>query len=725
MRRTRSPDSKAATSDQTFDANETKRIHKQLEGGLAKFGHKAFRAGQVEAMTALMRGENVITVFPTGSGKSLIYQLPATLFPPRSLTVVISPMIALMIDQVTALRALNISADSLGSHLTDVERCDVKRRVADGTTTILFVAPEQLLNESTRNLILQRSPLELGAVDEAHAVSEYGESFRPDYLRVSEYLRETFKCKRIVALTATATPEVITQMCENFAVPGRNVVKTGVFRSNLKMQHFSAADDAGRRAKLLQLLRVRPHGKTIVYVTRQEDADQTAEYLRSQGFPSARPYHAGMAQDVRKANQEFFSSAPDAIICATIAFGLGINVPNVRNVIHAYISKSLEGLSQEIGRAGRDGQPSWCSTIFVEQDLDVLEGFSRCDMTSLAHVHKFLQTLFCVGADNQPAAGTAGDSLSRDSEGRFVRTMSIYTQARERDMSETMLRMLPAWLDITHRKIESLSSIYETYKLKPLGAGSMGALVAAADIPQAGVRDVIATQLNTKAMWSYLDIASCATAVLEKKLPGLATTDAARSAVVSAVNAVERAGAQVIPSGVSARFRFAKQPTPAEIAELAKSLYQRLCDREQRDLQRLRDVVNLVCEQKQCQWKVLCSYFGEQQSATFACGNCSVCAKQGIARGGDVGKQLGLCAKDVVPDGAWRQIVAAAEQHRHVLKTSPRLLVRFAFGSKCNSLTKEKLVGHPSFGILIGKCSFEAALQKAEGFLQMKDSALN
>jgi len=316
--------------------------------------------------------ENALAIFSTGGGKSLCYQLPSLMLPDDELTLVVSPLIALMKDQVDSLRARNIAADMLGSGITQYENFAVHSRIRKKETRILFIAPEQINNERTRHLLLKRK-IGLLAIDEAHCISEWGHAFRPDYLRLAALAVEV-NARRVLCLTATATPQVAADICKGFKIQPANLVRTSFHRPNLKL-HFEVVSVDERDALLLSFLRQKSTGPSIVYATQQETTETIARFLQEGGIP-AKAYHAGMETDERNHIQDWFMGSNDAVVVATIAFGMGVDKSNIRRVVHYNLPKSLEGYAQEIGRAGRDGLDSDCLLYFCHEDLQILESFA-------------------------------------------------------------------------------------------------------------------------------------------------------------------------------------------------------------------------------------------------------------------------------------------------------------------------------------------------------------
>src|SRR3954466_4737013 len=290
-----------------------------LEVLAARFGFDAVPPGQERVVEALLAGRSALAVFPTGAGKSLCYQLPALLL--EGTTIVVSPLIALMKDQLDFLQRAGIDAARLDSSLDASEQRAVFERLRAGTLKLLYVAPERFDNE--RFLArLGRARISLFAVDEAHCISEWGHNFRPDYLKLAERARE-LAAERVLALTATATPAVVADIRAGFGIEEADAVVTGFYRPNLTLLTTPVAA-AERDRLLVERLRERRPGSTIVYVTLQRTSLRIAAVVAAAGLP-ARPYHAGMSAEERVAVQEWWTGSPRAIVVATIAFGMGID----------------------------------------------------------------------------------------------------------------------------------------------------------------------------------------------------------------------------------------------------------------------------------------------------------------------------------------------------------------------------------------------------------------
>ena len=359
------------------------------------FGYDGFRPGQDQAIRAVVAGRSAAAIFPTGSGKSLCYQLPALLLP--HLTLVVSPLLALMQDQLAFLHRHGIAAASIDSAQSREQASETMARAKSGELKILMISVERLKNERFRNFISQ-VPISLLVVDEAHCISEWGHNFRPDYLKLPDYQRQ-FNIPQVLLLTATATPPVIADMQTKFSIAPDDIVTTGFYRPNLNLL-VEPVSGFNKQRRLVEWLADKSGQPTIVYVTQQKTAEQVAEHLAQRGFPAS-AYHAGMAHELRESIQRRFMAGELNCIVATIAFGMGIDKSDIRNVVHYDLPKSVENYSQEIGRAGRDGQPSDCLVLANRDSLSVLQNFVYGDTPEREGIRCVLDELLQSGAGGQ------------------------------------------------------------------------------------------------------------------------------------------------------------------------------------------------------------------------------------------------------------------------------------------------------------------------------------
>ncbi len=332
------------------------------------FGYDSFRPGQRRVIDAVLAGRDCIAVMPTGAGKSLTFQLPARMLPGTVL--VLSPLISLMKDQVDALRVLGFEATAINSTLEEAERRRRLERLERGGYELVYLAPEALGGRMRE--WLRRSPLSLLVVDEAHCISQWGHDFRPSY-RALRGLRSELGDVPVLALTATATRRVALDIVRQLGMRKPDGYKGSFFRRNLHIRCRKKGEGNTRR-EILALVRRHPGESGIVYCLSRRSVEGTAAFLRRSGV-RALPYHAGLGDAERAANQEAFQRDDADVVVATIAFGMGIDKSNVRFVIHRDMPGDIESWYQEIGRAGRDGLPSECVLFYSWADVKVRERF--------------------------------------------------------------------------------------------------------------------------------------------------------------------------------------------------------------------------------------------------------------------------------------------------------------------------------------------------------------
>ncbi|MCK5122651.1 MAG: DNA helicase RecQ [Candidatus Pacebacteria bacterium] len=324
------------------------------------FGYDEFRPLQEDIINNVLNKKDTFVLMPTGGGKSLCYQLPALKF--EGLTLVISPLIALMKDQVDALKANGIAAEYINSSLPYQEIAQIQRNVSEGKVKILYLAPERLALGQFQSF-LQTLKISLIAIDEAHCISQWGHDFRPDY-RNLKLFRKQFSQVPIIALTATATLKVREDIVEQLSLNNPKICVSSFDRENLS---FLITRKRKAFDKLVRILEKHKNESAIIYCFSRKDTEKIAEDLKIEGF-NALPYHAGLNSEIRKRNQELFIKDEVSIIVATIAFGMGIDKPDIRLVVHYTFPKTLEGYYQEVGRAGRDGLPSECVLFYSYGD---------------------------------------------------------------------------------------------------------------------------------------------------------------------------------------------------------------------------------------------------------------------------------------------------------------------------------------------------------------------
>ena len=627
-----------------------------------RFGHREFKPGQREVIDHLLSGRSAAAVFPTGGGKSLCYQLPALLLP--GVTLVISPLIALMKDQIDALAARDISAARLDSTLSADDYRDVMQRLCSGQLRLLYVAPERLSNERFRQAI-RGVRVSLFAVDEAHCISEWGHNFRPDYLKLARFAKDC-GAERTFALTATATQKVFEDVCRLFEIEPECGVRTEFYRPNLTL--LATPVEASRRdALLVGHLRSRPVGPTIVYVTLQRTAEQLAERLSGQGFP-ARSYHAGMKDEDRAATQDWFLATSEGIVVATIAFGMGIDKANVRYVYHYNPPKSLENYSQEIGRAGRDGEPSTCQMFLCPDDLNVLENFIYGDTPTAEAVRGLVGELFSLGEEFD---------------------VSAYELSANHDIRLLVVRTLLTYLELDGY-LEGGTPFYSKYQFQPLA--SSADILGRFEGERREFLERLFRQAKKAKTWFSIDLDHDAAAI-----------GADRDRVVRALDYLgEQQLLEVKSAGV--RLRFRRLRTPTDQGALAGRLHERTRERETAELGRLQQVVDLVVLDG-CQVSALGAYFGQPLDAP--CGHCSWCLD------GQTASSLPPRAAPVIDDGVWRQAMALKDEYPQCL-SNPRVLTRFLCGVTSPQLIRTKLTKDQLFGEL-AHVPFEVVLARLSG----------
>jgi ATP-dependent DNA helicase RecQ len=630
------------------------------------FGFSSFRPGQEAVIEHLLAGKSAAAVFPTGSGKSLCYQLPALQLP--GITLVVSPLIALMKDQIDALTKRGIGAARIDSTLGLEAYREVFDRLRSGELRLLFVAPERFSNERFREAIAGQR-ISLLAVDEAHCISEWGHNFRPDYLKLAQYARQ-FRAERVLALTATATEAVLKDICRVFDIEPGCAVRTGFHRPNLELVTTPVTVHE-RDSLLLSRLKEQPPGPAIVYVTLQKTAEQVATRLTSAGI-KARAYHAGMKSEERAEVQDWFLAGKQAVVVATIAFGMGIDKADIRAVYHYNLPKSLENYSQEIGRAGRDGQPAHCEMFACRDDLNVLENFVRGDTPDSESVSGMV-------------AEVLGDKRSSVNNDEPLE-LNLYDLSHRHDMKEIVARTLLTYLELDGY-LAAGTPFYSEYKFAP--KVSSAEMLKRFDAPRQQFLKTVFQHATKRQKWFTLDLGAAARA-----------TDSPRERIVRALDYLaEQNLLEVEASGVRHRYQRLKPATDQR--ELAARLHQRMVERERADLARLAEVLDLV-EGTGCQVARLCSHFAETLKSD--CGHCTWCqgARELQAAGGRTA---------AIDPKVWAQAVAFRGQE---VKLRPaRSFARFLCGITSPQLSRAKLSSKELFGVF-AEVPFGEMLARAE-----------
>ncbi len=368
------------------------------------FGFRKFRPGQAEAVSAALQGRDTLVVMPTGSGKSLCFQLTALTL--EGITIVVSPLISLMKDQVDNLLDNGVWAVGMNSTLTPPEQVAAERDIAQGRASIVYTTPERLADPRFRQLLKGRK-VELFVVDEAHCVSQWGHDFRPDYLALREAI-DDLGGPPVMALTATATPDVIEDILAQLRMPDAEVVHTGFYRPNLDLNVVRARGDAEKRALLLEQLHT-TDGTGIIYTATTRAVDELTAFLKSAGLEAA-GYHGRLSARRRAEAQDRFMADEFKALVATNAFGLGIDKPDIRFVLHYHLPGTTEAFYQEFGRAGRDGDRALSALLYDPEDRKLLRFFqakSYPDGDDLTNAHHTLKLLL-----RRPEAATLREILA-------------------------------------------------------------------------------------------------------------------------------------------------------------------------------------------------------------------------------------------------------------------------------------------------------------------------
>ncbi|MBR9874406.1 MAG: RecQ family ATP-dependent DNA helicase [Vibrionaceae bacterium] len=548
------------------------------------FGFDSLRSGQQPVIEAVMNGDSAAAIFPTGSGKSLCYQLPATQLP--NLTLVISPLLALMKDQLSFLQSKGIAAASIDSSQSREESQQVMAGVKNGQIKILMISVERLKNERFREFIRQ-IPISLMVVDEAHCISEWGHNFRPDYLKLPQYQRE-LNISQSLLLTATATPAVIDDMQQKFNITSENITVTGFYRPNLDISVIPCTESE-KQTQLNSIVAKQPTLPTIVYVTQQQTAEQVAKSLIHIGI-DAHAYHAGMKSDVREQIQQQFMGNQIDCIVATIAFGMGVDKSDIRRVIHFDLPKSIENYAQEIGRAGRDGQRSECILLGNSSGLTVLENFVYGDTPERTSIKYVLEQ----AREHAPQWEIVPLRLSRES-----------------NIRQLPLKTLLVYLEL-EKVIEAKYSYFAEYRFKFLQdqqlilnqfQGERRQFVEA--IFTCSTKAKVWCQVDLDALWMHYQ--------------------SERSRVVAALDYFHQNGWIELESKQLTDV-YTVLPNQQRSENLEQHLYELFQSKEHKDIERIHTMLSLF-QSTDCLSYQLAHYFADHNAPT-QCGHCSVCRGQ-------------------------------------------------------------------------------------------------
>lgn len=628
------------------------------------FGHNAFRPGQEAVMARLFSGQSALALLPTGGGKSLCYQIPALLLP--GTVFVISPLLALMRDQVEALQKRGIAAARLDSTLSPTEQESILAGLAAGKIKLLYLSPERFLQPACL-AVLRTVPCPLIAVDEAHCLVEWGHNFRPDYLRLAR-LPDLFPGVPLLALTATATPPAVEAIRRAFRLPPEAIVRTPMSRPNLRLA-VNPTPAARRPAVLLKRLTASGRLPAIVYVTRQETAESVATALQRHGLP-ARAYHAGLPDEVRAEAQDAFLSGTCQVMVATTAFGMGIDLPGVRAVFHYDLPRSLENYLQETGRAGRDGKTAHGEVLASAEDLTVLENFILGDTPTPEALRLCLDCFLRQG----PAPSFSRWQLSRRAD---VRPAVLDTLLARLEMAGVMTPGPSSWLTCRVKLIRREEQLGAGHPLREQG----------------WIRHLLEKK---ERVWGRIPV---------DLVKGAEALETEPETLADFLRELEMAGDLIVrPQERQETWHLNPEATVPSAADWITGAIASLTTQETAARQRLGEVMDFLTAPG-CLNRRLLDYFGEP--AGTDCGHCTRCRhpdKPPVP----------------LPQASGRGVTLAEAEHiRRLVRERlpalrhPRQLARFLCGIASPATQRDKLRTHACFGLLEG-VPFDTVLAHAE-----------
>jgi ATP-dependent DNA helicase RecQ len=628
---------------------------------LSRFNLSGFRPGQRDVIEAVARGEDVLCVMPTGGGKSLCYQLPA--LAREGMSIVVSPLIALMKDQVDSLRELGIAARLINSTLSLREQEDVMDSMARGELKLVYVAPERLRNGRFLETIEQCN-VTLLAVDEAHCVSEWGHDFRPDYSRLGKVREQYLGGLQTIALTATATPAVRDDVCALLGLKEPNVFVTGFARNNL---HFGVSQSKSESEKERQLVEFvkKQTGSGIVYAATRKACESVGEWLPELTRRSVGVYHGGMESEQRKMVQEKFMAGDLAAIVATNAFGMGIDKSEIRFVAHYNMPGTLEAYYQEAGRAGRDGLESNCQLFFSYQDRYIQEFFIENRYPSKDVVKKVYQYLLsrpedpieltldqvreAIGADSSEAIGTSETLLAKAGVLRRLDSSQNQMVVRIDSNAPTMLDFLPKEAKLRRRVMTAIER-------------------------------VVGRRRNDDVF------------VKPKRLMDLAEVD--RDQLMRTLRELARLNAfDYVPPFRGRAVHFVERDVPFDNLEID---FDELARRKAGEYEKLEAVIGFA-RTGGCRQRVILDYFGDPESAN--CGKCDRCSNSSGGSEATTRLTEGLSPSDADSVVCGLRVILSGVTRMHG-RFGKNLVAQMLCGSQNKRITQWKLQRLSTYGML-------------------------